>query len=88
MHVLALFTEPLDHCQSFSLMLNHGNPFPVYNTTEDGWIIYNQTQYFINNEKLDMESARDFCKKNFGDLVIITGESERKFLWKKARNSS
>eukprot|EP00066_Takifugu_rubripes_P017013 XP_011606279.1 PREDICTED: macrophage mannose receptor 1 [Takifugu rubripes] len=55
----------------------------VYNNTEDGWIIYNQTQYFINNENLDMESARDFCKKNFGDLVIITGESERKFLWKK-----
>uniref|UniRef100_H3DIA4 Macrophage mannose receptor 1 n=1 Tax=Tetraodon nigroviridis TaxID=99883 RepID=H3DIA4_TETNG len=54
----------------------------VYNTTEDGWIIYNTTQYFINNNKLDMESARVFCRKNFGDLVIITGESERKFLWK------
>ncbi|CAG10208.1 unnamed protein product, partial [Tetraodon nigroviridis] len=60
----------------------------VYNTTEDGWIIYNTTQYFINNNKLDMESARVFCRKNFGDLVIITGESERKFLWKTARKSN
>lgn len=34
-----------------------------------------------------MEAARAFCKKNFGDLVVITGESERKFLWKQARNS-
>lgn len=34
-----------------------------------------------------MESARAFCKKKFGDLAIITGESERKFLWKQARNS-
>ncbi|XP_056155303.1 macrophage mannose receptor 1 [Lampris incognitus] len=55
----------------------------VYNTTEDGWIIYNDTQYFINTDTLPMEEARAFCRKNFGDLVVITGESERKFLWKK-----
>ncbi|XP_034026660.1 macrophage mannose receptor 1-like [Thalassophryne amazonica] len=55
---------------------------PVYNTTEDGWIIYNDTQYFINNDKVPMETARAFCKKNFGELAVITGESERKFLWK------
>lgn len=60
--------------------------FTVLNTTEDGWIIYNDTQYFINTDKVDMESARRFCRKNFGDLVVITGESERKFLWKQARN--
>lgn len=34
-----------------------------------------------------MEGARAYCKKNFGELAIITGESERKFLWKQARNS-
>ncbi|XP_076014204.1 macrophage mannose receptor 1 [Genypterus blacodes] len=60
----------------------------VYNTTEDGWIIYNETQYFINTDNLAMEDARAFCKKNFGELVVITGESERKFLWKKIAKGS
>ena len=59
----------------------------MYNTTEDGWLIYNDTHYLINNDKLDMESARAVCRKGFGDLVVITGESERKFLWRQARNS-
>ena len=59
----------------------------VYNKTEDGWIIYNDTHYFINNDILDMESARAYCKKNFADLAVITGDSERKFLWKLVRNS-
>ncbi|XP_010904068.2 macrophage mannose receptor 1 [Esox lucius] len=54
---------------------------PVYNTTKDGWIEYNNTQYFINTDSLPMEEARAFCKKSFGDLVDITGESERKFIW-------
>nr|XP_019942865.1 PREDICTED: macrophage mannose receptor 1 [Paralichthys olivaceus] len=64
------------------------NPEPVnapivYNTTEDGWLIYNDTtQYFINPDLLSMEAARAFCKKNFGELAVITGETERKFLWK------
>ena len=62
-------------------------PFTAYNTTDDGWIIYNDTQYFINTNTLDMESARAACKKGFGELAVITGESERKFLWKQARNS-
>ncbi|XP_034562096.1 macrophage mannose receptor 1 [Notolabrus celidotus] len=55
----------------------------VWNTTADGWLIYNDTQYFINEEEQDMENSRAFCKKNFADLAVITGESERKFLWKK-----
>lgn len=54
----------------------------VYNKTEDGWFIYNDTQYFINKELQSMDSARAFCKKSFGDLAVITGDSERKFLWK------
>uniref|UniRef100_A0A672FZD2 Mannose receptor C-type 1 n=1 Tax=Salarias fasciatus TaxID=181472 RepID=A0A672FZD2_SALFA len=60
---------------------------PVYNKTDDGWLIYNDTQYFINNDKLAMENARAYCRTNFGDLAVITGESERKFLWKQARKA-
>ncbi|TKS87642.1 Macrophage mannose receptor 1 [Collichthys lucidus] len=54
----------------------------VYNTTEDGWIIYNDTQYLINTDNLDMEAARAVCKKGFGELAVITGDTERKFIWK------
>lgn len=59
----------------------------VHNKTEDGWFIGNDTQYFINTDVTDMESARAFCKKNFGDLAVITGDSERRFLWKLVRNA-
>ncbi|XP_015232976.1 PREDICTED: macrophage mannose receptor 1 [Cyprinodon variegatus] len=60
----------------------------VFNTTEDGWLIYNDSQYYINKERLPMEAARDYCRKNYGELVVITAESERKFIWKQiARNS-
>uniref|UniRef100_A0A4W5L1V1 Macrophage mannose receptor 1 n=1 Tax=Hucho hucho TaxID=62062 RepID=A0A4W5L1V1_9TELE len=61
---------------------------PVYNTTKDGWIEYNDTQYFFNTENLPMDEARAFCKKNFGDLVVITAESERKFIWKQISRGS
>ncbi|XP_028289877.1 macrophage mannose receptor 1 isoform X2 [Gouania willdenowi] len=61
---------------------------PVYNTTDDGWLIYNDTQYFINNENLAMEDARAYCRKNFGELAVINGESERKFLWKQISRGS
>lgn len=53
-----------------------------YNITDDGWIQFNGSQYYINNDRLDMEDARTFCKKNHSDLVVITGQSERKFLYK------
>ncbi|XP_058500083.1 macrophage mannose receptor 1 [Solea solea] len=62
-----------------------GNLTPVYNKTEDGWIIFNDTQYFVNTESLSMEAARAYCKKNFGDLAVITAESERKFIWREIR---
>ncbi|XP_073344522.1 macrophage mannose receptor 1 [Pagrus major] len=61
---------------------------PVYNKTEDGWIIYNNTHYFINNDNLDMESARAYCKKNFADLAVITANDERKFLWRQIQRGS
>lgn len=50
--------------------------------TSDGWIQYNGSQYFINDDLLPMEDARSFCKKNNADLVVISGQTERKFLWK------
>ncbi|XP_036377634.1 macrophage mannose receptor 1-like [Megalops cyprinoides] len=55
---------------------------PEFNVTKDGWIEYNDTQYYVNTKKLAMDDARAYCKNNFGDLVVITSESERKFIWK------
>ncbi|XP_073715679.1 macrophage mannose receptor 1-like isoform X2 [Misgurnus anguillicaudatus] len=49
--------------------------------TSDGWIHYNGRQYFINFKWHPMEDARAFCKKNHADLVVITGEAERKMLF-------
>ncbi|XP_037550261.1 macrophage mannose receptor 1 [Nematolebias whitei] len=60
----------------------------VFNTTEDGWLIYNDSQYYINNDILPMEAARAYCKKGFGELAVLTGESERKFLWKNIAKGS
>ncbi|XP_055073374.2 macrophage mannose receptor 1 [Misgurnus anguillicaudatus] len=59
-----------------------------YNKTSDGWIQYNGSQYFINLDLHPMEDARAFCKKNHADLVVITGQTERKFLWKQISKGS
>uniref|UniRef100_A0A8C1LC99 Macrophage mannose receptor 1 n=1 Tax=Cyprinus carpio TaxID=7962 RepID=A0A8C1LC99_CYPCA len=56
--------------------------------TSDGWIQYNGSQYFINDDLLPMEDARSFCKKNNADLVVISGQTERKFLWKQISRKS
>ncbi|XP_012516351.1 PREDICTED: macrophage mannose receptor 1 [Propithecus coquereli] len=53
--------------------------------TEDGWVIYKDYQYYFSKEKETMDNARAFCKRNFGDLVSIRSESEKKFLWKYVR---
>nr|XP_054362403.1 macrophage mannose receptor 1 [Mirounga angustirostris] len=50
--------------------------------TEDGWVIYKDYQYYFSKEKETMDNAREFCKRNFGDLVSIQSESKKKFLWK------
>ncbi len=47
--------------------------------TSDGWIQYNGSQYFLNDDLLPMEDARSFCKKNHADLVVISGQTERNF---------
>ncbi|XP_049605767.1 macrophage mannose receptor 1 [Syngnathus scovelli] len=61
---------------------------PAFNITEDGWLVYNDSQYFINMDEQPMEAARAFCKKNFAELAVITGDSERRFLWKQILRGS
>ncbi|XP_041040880.1 macrophage mannose receptor 1 [Carcharodon carcharias] len=51
--------------------------------TEDGWVVHDSSQYYINQEEMSWDDARTFCKKGFGDLAIINSASERLFLWKK-----
>ncbi|XP_043921443.1 macrophage mannose receptor 1-like [Protopterus annectens] len=57
-------------------------PVPDYNKTQDGWIIYNGSDYYFSKNEVPMEEARAFCKKNFGDLAVVNSNSERHFLWK------
>ncbi|XP_075172279.1 macrophage mannose receptor 1-like [Anomaloglossus baeobatrachus] len=55
-----------------------------YNFTSDGWLIYNDHQYYVSKNEIPMEKAREFCKGNFSHLVSIDSESEWKFLAKYA----
>uniref|UniRef100_A0A8C0UYV8 Macrophage mannose receptor 1-like n=1 Tax=Cyanistes caeruleus TaxID=156563 RepID=A0A8C0UYV8_CYACU len=52
-----------------------------YQLTSDGWIIYENKQYYFSKEHVHMEEARRICRKNFADLVVIEKESKRRFLW-------
>lgn len=56
-----------------------------YIVSEDDWIIYNHKEYYFSKEPMPMEKARNFCKKNGGDLAVIESESEKNFLWKYVR---
>ncbi|XP_053349941.1 macrophage mannose receptor 1-like isoform X2 [Clarias gariepinus] len=54
----------------------------TYNKTDDGWIIFDDNQYYISKHSyVSMEEARMFCKQKHGDLVTINDEEERLFLW-------
>ncbi|KAM9163688.1 macrophage mannose receptor 1-like isoform 1-T1 [Pangshura tecta] len=53
-----------------------------YKVTDDGWVIYEDKQYYFSTENVPMEKAWDICKKKFADLAVIDSESERKFLWR------
>uniref|UniRef100_A0A8B9RWH5 Macrophage mannose receptor 1 n=1 Tax=Accipiter nisus TaxID=211598 RepID=A0A8B9RWH5_9AVES len=53
-----------------------------YQATNDGWIVYEDKQYYFSKERVHMEEARRICQKNFADLVVIENESKRQFLWK------
>uniref|UniRef100_A0A8B9LX51 Mannose receptor, C type 1a n=1 Tax=Astyanax mexicanus TaxID=7994 RepID=A0A8B9LX51_ASTMX len=59
--------------------------FIKFNITDDGWIQFNGSQYYINTDRLSMDDARAFCKKNHSDLVVITGQTERRFIWKQVK---
>uniref|UniRef100_H3APD1 Macrophage mannose receptor 1 n=1 Tax=Latimeria chalumnae TaxID=7897 RepID=H3APD1_LATCH len=56
---------------------------PEYELTDDGWIIFGGSQYYLNTQSATMDEARAFCKKHLGDLVVIQSETERLFLWKR-----
>ncbi|KAJ3595076.1 hypothetical protein NHX12_004381 [Muraenolepis orangiensis] len=58
-----------------------------YNTTEDGWLEWRGSQYYINQASLPMEDARRYCQQRHGDLVVINSEAENVFLWKKISRS-
>ncbi|KAM6451461.1 macrophage mannose receptor 1-like isoform 1-T1 [Liasis olivaceus] len=57
-------------------------PIPDFQLTSDGWLVNEDKQYYFNTNKFPMEDARAFCKKNFGDLLVIEGNTERKFILK------
>lgn len=60
----------------------YSGKFAAYNKTDDGWIIFNDNQYYISEyAHVSMEEARWFCKQRNGDLVVINDEKERVFLW-------
>ncbi|XP_040290431.1 macrophage mannose receptor 1-like [Bufo bufo] len=58
------------------------SPLPDFERTSDGWVIRDDRQYYISKEEVSMDKAREFCRRNFGDLVVINSESERRFLWR------
>ncbi|KAF7246012.1 Macrophage mannose receptor 1 [Varanus komodoensis] len=57
-------------------------PLPKFQLTIDGWLVNGDKQYYFNTNKMPMDKAREFCKKNFGDLTVIEGNTERRFLTK------
>uniref|UniRef100_A0A8C3ERF6 Uncharacterized protein n=1 Tax=Corvus moneduloides TaxID=1196302 RepID=A0A8C3ERF6_CORMO len=62
-------------------------PDRYYQLTSDGWIIYENKQYYFSKEHVHMAEARRICQKNFADLVVIEKESKRRFLWQYVRKS-
>ncbi|XP_064018398.1 macrophage mannose receptor 1 isoform X3 [Pogoniulus pusillus] len=58
------------------------SPVPQYQSTEDGWVLDGEQQYYFSTESVPMEKGREFCRRHSGDLAAIQGESERRFLWR------
>uniref|UniRef100_A0ACB8FUZ9 Uncharacterized protein n=1 Tax=Sphaerodactylus townsendi TaxID=933632 RepID=A0ACB8FUZ9_9SAUR len=53
-----------------------------YKIIEDGWVKYEDNEYYFHNKTLPMAEARKVCKNLGGDLAVIASEKERTFLWK------
>uniref|UniRef100_A0AAQ6IHY3 Mannose receptor, C type 1b n=1 Tax=Anabas testudineus TaxID=64144 RepID=A0AAQ6IHY3_ANATE len=74
------------HCEKkngWVCQIRIGKKYPnnSYVNTSDGWLEWNGTQYYINNERNAMTDARKFCQQRHGDLVSFTSEAESIFLW-------
>uniref|UniRef100_A0A8B9M0R7 Macrophage mannose receptor 1 n=1 Tax=Accipiter nisus TaxID=211598 RepID=A0A8B9M0R7_9AVES len=75
-----------EHMQDYVCQIKKGaslkpEPTSTFGKSYD-WIIYNHKEYYFSKEPMPMEKARNFCKKNGGDLAVIESESEKNFLWK------
>uniref|UniRef100_A0A8D2IU11 Mannose receptor, C type 1b n=1 Tax=Varanus komodoensis TaxID=61221 RepID=A0A8D2IU11_VARKO len=53
---------------------------------EDGWIEYENNEYYFSNTTLHAEGARRFCRAHNADLTVIESERERRFLRKYVRS--
>uniref|UniRef100_A0A8C2SYK8 Macrophage mannose receptor 1-like n=1 Tax=Coturnix japonica TaxID=93934 RepID=A0A8C2SYK8_COTJA len=64
----------------YMCFLAHLTCLPEYKTTADGWVIYEDKLYYISQEQVSMEEAREFCRMNSADLAVINSNSERNFI--------
>ncbi|KAM3823573.1 macrophage mannose receptor 1-like [Vipera latastei] len=55
-----------------------------YKKVEDGWIEFENNEYYFSNTTMPAEKARTFCKQHGGDLTTIESSKENQFLWKYA----
>ncbi|XP_034257828.1 macrophage mannose receptor 1-like isoform X2 [Pantherophis guttatus] len=58
----------------------------TYKNIEDGWIEFENNEYYFSNTTMPAEKARKFCKQHHGDLTTIESQKEKMFLWKYAIN--
>ncbi|XP_039187522.1 macrophage mannose receptor 1-like [Crotalus tigris] len=56
----------------------------IYKRVEDGWIEFENNEYYFSNTSMPAEKARKFCKQHGGDLTTIESKQEKVFLWKYA----
>ncbi|XP_060777612.1 CD209 antigen-like protein D isoform X2 [Neoarius graeffei] len=57
-------------------------PHEVYEGADcgRGWLIFNNTCYFMSRELLSWQKSREACQKRGGDLIVINSEHVQKFL--------
>ncbi|XP_029139017.1 macrophage mannose receptor 1-like [Protobothrops mucrosquamatus] len=53
-----------------------------YKKVEDGWIEFENNEYYFSNTTMPAEKAQTFCKQHGGDLTTIESSKEHQFLWK------